>query len=178
MGFGFNIFIAFIIFPLTIILVIVWLFNRSKLLLKILGVIWGCIFGLALLSCIVHFFTDKRNVKRDDVYGEYIIDRTRFKGTQADWQYNHYRFEITRQNKFLFHILRNGDVIHTDSGSVRFVESYASPRIIITVPTPRNHIINDTPTLYRVPFSFYYVFRSPKFGSVFFMKNKWKPLDK
>jgi len=41
-----------------------------------------------------------------------------------------------------------------------------------------HHIIEEEPTLYRNVWSFYYVFKSQKFGNVFFKKGKWKALKK
>ena len=63
--------------------------------------------AIALLIVTVsafHFFTDKTNVYQNDIYGSYVIDRTKYSGKEANWQYDHYRFEITRQDSFLFHV--------------------------------------------------------------------------
>jgi hypothetical protein len=39
---------------------------------------------------------------KEDIYGNYVIDRDICSGKQADWQYNHYRFKITEENKNIF----------------------------------------------------------------------------
>lgn len=178
MGFGFSLFFIFILVPLTGILLLTWLFTRKKVFGKMLGFIWIGIFGLILLVTVIHFFTDKKELDRDDIYGEYIIDRTKFPGKQADWQYNHFRFEITKRNEFLFHLTEKEKITKTYKGRVTFLEAYNIPRIILQVDTPRHHIIEDKPTLYRTVWSSYYVFNSPKFGNVFFTKRQWKTLDK
>jgi hypothetical protein len=139
-----------------------------------LALIWMGIFGLILLVTIIHFLTGKKELERDDIYGEYIIDRSKFPGKQADWQYNHFRFEITKQNEFLFHLTDKEKILKTYKGKVTFLEAYSRPRIVLQVDTPGHHIIEDRPTLFRTVWSFYYVFNSPKFGNVFFTKGQWK----
>jgi len=47
-------------------------------------------------------FTAKKTVTKKDIYGSYTIDRSKFAGQQADWQYNHFRFEITKDQQFFF----------------------------------------------------------------------------
>ncbi|GGF21443.1 hypothetical protein GCM10011383_36370 [Hymenobacter cavernae] len=118
-----------------------------------------------------------RNIERDDLYGEYIIDRSKFPGRQADWQYNHFRFQITRDDKFYFYLMEEGKVVKVYTGAVSFLEDYVRPRLVLQINTPTYHIIEDNPTLYYTGSSFYYVFNSPKFGNVFFVKGDWKPID-
>ena len=173
MGIG----VIFIV-PLTGLLLLIWLVTRKKVFGKILGLIWLGIFGLIFLGAIIHFFTGKKEVDRDDIYGKYIIDRTKFPGKQADWQYDHFRFEITKQNEFLFHLTDKERITKTYKGTVEFLKAYIRPRVVLHVDTPRHHIIEDKPTLYRTVSSFYYVFHSPEFGNVFFTKGQWKPIDK
>lgn len=178
MGFGFNLFTILFLIPFTCILGVAWLFTRKRILGKILAITWGCVIAVFILSGVTNFFTSKKQIDRNDIYGTYVIDRDMFKGGQTDWQYNHFRFEITRQNQFLFHTTDNEKIIKTFKGRVSFIDSYASPRLVIAIDTPTHHVIDTQPTLYRFPFSFYYVFHSPKFGNVFFTKGKWEPLDK
>lgn len=177
MGFGFNLFFVFILLPLAIILIILIIIKRSKFLTILLLSLLGVVFGIIIFSFIVRYFTDKRTLTVDDIYGEYVIDRDFFKGRQTDWQYDHYRLELTRQNRFKFYVTDNSKIVRTYKGSISFVDNYASPRIVFNPDSPRHHIIDLTPTLYRSPFSFYYVFYSPKFGNVFFTKGNWKPIE-
>ena len=177
MGFGFNIAIIFVIFPLTVILLIIWLFTKNKNFGKTIGCIWIPILCLVTFVSIVHFFASKTELEREDIYGEYVIDRTKYPGAQADWQYNHFRFEITKQNKFLFHITERNRTIKTYIGRVEFLDTYKNPRIILRFNKQSHHIVSQNPTLYRTVWSFYYVFYSTKFNNVFFVKSKWKPID-
>lgn len=178
MGFGFTLFFVFILLPLTGILLLIWLFTKKRFFGKALGCIWLGVLALILLVVVIGVFTSKKELDKNDVYGHYVIDRTKFPGLQADWQYNHFRFEITKQNEFLFHITDKQTIKHTYKGKVKFLETYDRPRIVLEVDTPHHHIINNKPTLYRTIWSFYYVFKSPKFGNVFFTKGNWKPIEK
>lgn len=177
MGFFFNLFVMFILLPMTTILGINWLKSRKKLFGILLAFVWFPIFGLLLLVGVVRIFTEKKILDRHDIYGEYMIDRTKFAGSQADWQYNHYRFEITEKNEFIFYITEKDKIIKTYKGNVEFLELYKQPRIIIKTENPSYHIIEQKPTLYRSIWSFYYMFNSPKYGNVFFTKGKWKPIN-
>lgn len=94
MGFGFNLFFAFILVPLTGILLLTWLLTRKKIFGIILGVIWLIILGLAVFSGAVQTLTAKKELKKKDYYWKYIFNRDYFPGKQADWQYDNFRFEI------------------------------------------------------------------------------------
>ncbi len=110
----------------------------------------------------------------DDIRGAYIIDRDQFPGKQADWQYNHFRFEITDDDRFVFYETDKEKIIHTYRGHIEYNETYKTPRIKLLFNNERHHIIADNPTLYRNTWSFYYVFHSEKFGNVFFKKGEWE----
>jgi hypothetical protein len=168
-------FLFFVCIPSGI-LGLLWIVTRNNTYIKALGLILAIVGGLIALLATISFFTSKSNPNKADIYGEYVIDRTKFPGREADWQYNHFRFEITKDNRFVFHQTENENVVKTWQGSVEFLPDYKLPRIILTVDSPQHHIIEDCPTLYRTTWSFYYVFHSPKFGNVFFRKEKWKPI--
>ncbi|MEZ4804727.1 MAG: hypothetical protein R2852_04385 [Bacteroidia bacterium] len=142
-----------------------------------IAIVWLLIIGLVLFVLTANFFTAPKSITKEDIYGEYVIDRDKYPGYQADWQYNHFRFEITKDNAFVFHETDKDKITKTYTGTVSFRESNVAPRITLHVDLPRNHIIENEPTLYRKAFSFYYVFKSPKFGNVFFTKGKWKPFE-
>jgi hypothetical protein len=170
-------FLTFILLLGSILLLIVWFFTRSKVIGKLLLFGYLCLFGLILVGVVVSYFTEKKQLDRDDIYGTYVIDRSKFPGKQADWQYDHYRFIITKGNKFLFYATDKSKIIATYRGSISFKEVYEHPRLVIQLPEPHHHIMEKEPTLYRNGFSFYYVFNSPEFGNVFFTKGEWKPID-
>lgn len=117
-------------------------------------------------------------LKKEDYHGQYIICRDRYPGAQADWQYNHYRFEITDKDSLLFYETENEKIIKTYRGTISTITPYKSARLMIQMDSGRNHILTENPTTYRNSWNFYLVFHSPIFGNVFFKKGKWKPLKK
>jgi len=177
MGFGFNLFFIFILVPLTGILLIAWLLSRKLWIGKVLGIIWLGIFGLALLSGIAQWLTSKTELDKDDYYGEYVINRDYFKGEQTDWQYNHFRFEITDEDSIFFYVTDKEKILKIYRGKIKTTTHYSSARLIIEMDQPTNHIMTSNPTTYRSAWDFYLVFKSPKFYNLFFEKGKWKPID-
>lgn len=177
MGFGFNLFFIFILVPLTGILLIAWLLSRKLWIGKILGFIWLGIFGLALLSGIIQWLTSKTELDKDDYYGEYVINRDYFKGEQTDWQYNHFRFEITDEDSIFFYVTDKEKILKTYRGTIKTTTPYSSARLIIEMEEPTHHILTSNPTTYRSAWNFYLVFKSPKFHNVFFKQGKWKSIE-
>jgi len=177
MGFGFNLFFIIVLVPLTVILLISWLISRKLIVGKILGIIWLGVFGLMFLSGTIQWLTAKTELDKKDYYGEYVINRDYFKGEQTDWQYNHYRFEITKEDSILFYTTDKEKILNTYRGKIRTTTTYSSARLIIEMEQPTHHILKSNPTTYRSAWSFYLVFNSDKFFNVFFKKGKWKPIN-
>ena len=179
MGFGFNLFFILILVPLTGILFVVWLISRKLLIGKILGLVWLGIFGLMLLVVVLNWLTSKTELDKKDYYGEYVINRDYFKGKQTDWQYNHFRFEITEQDSIFFYVTDRKKKLKTYRGTITTTNpiNWGSDRLIIEMQQPTHHILTSNPTTYRSAWSFYLVFNSPEFYNVFFKKGKWKPID-
>ena len=176
MGFGFNLFFIFILLPLVGILLTAWLISRKRLFGEMLGFICLGMFGLVLLSGILRWFTSKTELDKEDYYGEYIINRDYFKGEQTDWQYNHFRFEITEEDSIFFYLTEQEKILKTFRGNIETTTSYSSARLIIEMEQPTHHIFTSNPTTYRGPWDFYLVFKSPEYYNVFFEKGKWKPI--
>ncbi len=176
MGFGFNLFFVFILL-LTLILTVIILVFGQKNLLQPLGFIWVGVVSLVIIAIVFRQFTQKKELNRNDIYGEYIIDRSRFGGSQADWQYDHFRFKLTTENKLVFIETEKDKILRISKVDFNFLDVYKQPRINLHTDSTRHHIIQGNPTLYRTIWSYYYVFYSPKFGNVFFKKGKWKPIN-
>lgn len=176
MGFGFNLMFIFVILPVSGLLFILWITTQKKIFSQVLGLIWLGIFGLVALVSILEMFSNQNGIKKSKIYGQYVIDRTKFSGEQADWQYNNFRFEINKNNKLIFHQTNGKQIIESDTLEIEFVENYLSDRIKIKSNSNRHHIVRNNPTLYRQTWSFHYAFYSEKFGNVFFKKGKWKPI--
>lgn len=178
MGFGFNLFFTFILVPATIILLLIWLFSKKQIFGKTLGIIWLSIFGFALFSYTVKVLTSKKELKKKDYYGQYIVDRDFFAGNQADWQYNNFRFEIMENDSIYFYVTENEKILQTFRGTITTTQLYSSERLIVNMQQPTHHIVTSNPTTYRSAWSFYLVFESPKFKNVYFKKGEWAPIAK
>ena len=176
MGFGFNLFFIFILVPLTGILLIVGLLTKKRLIGKMLGFIWLGIFGLLFLSVIIQWFNSKTELEKEDYHGEYIINRDYFEGEQTDWQYEHFRFEITEEDSLFFYVTDREKILQTFRGTIKTTAPYRSARLMIEMDEPTHHILSSNPTTYRSAWHFYLVFESPKFHNLFFEKGKWKPI--
>jgi len=103
MGFGFNLFFVLILVPLTGVLLVSWLVFQKPIIGKALGVIWSGVIGLVVLSLSLQWIVSKTKLDKDDYYGNYIVKRDFFRGEQADWQYNHFRFEIKEDDSIIFY---------------------------------------------------------------------------
>lgn len=170
-GFGFNFLMILVILPLTVILTIIWVISRKTIFIKLVGLMWAAIVLLIAVLVILQMFTTKMKVTKNKIYGEYIIDKNKFSGEQADWQYENFKFKITKDNILHFSYKVSNDEYKTDLIPVNFLEQYYSDRLVIGKDTTRHHIMVDNPTLYRDVWNFNYVFNSDKFGNVFFKKK-------
>lgn len=168
-------FIFFLI--VSIILFILKLIFKKKIF-NTLNIAWWIFFvSIPFILMILSFFTSKKEVEKENIIGDYIIDRTKCSGKQADWQYNHYRFKITEDDKIYFYITNKEQIIKTIKGNVTYTHTSFSPHIKIEVEEPKFHILSKNPSLYREIWTFYYVFESSKFGNMFFTKGNWKSID-
>ena len=181
MGFGFNLFFVFILVPLTGILLVTWLLTQKKIFGIVLGLIWLGIFGLGFYSSTIQWLRERKDfkLKKNDYYGQYVINRNYFKGGQADWQYNTFRFEIKDNDSIFFYVTDKEKILKTYRGTITTTAPYSSERLILNMEQPTHHIMSGNPTTYRnrSDRSFYLVFYSPKFNNVFFKKGEWKPLN-
>ncbi len=171
-----SLFFIFFLAPISILLALIWIFTGKRIFGKILGGFWLLIFLLFATGRIIDYFTTPINLEQEDIYGEYVIDRNKFPGYQADWQYDHFRFEITKHDSIYFYVTDGKTIVKTFKGTIAFHTAYKRPRLIINIEEPGHHIIEDYPTLYRVPRKFYYVFNSTEFGNVFFTKGEWEEI--
>ncbi|WP_201743856.1 hypothetical protein [Hymenobacter busanensis] len=161
-------------------LLLLTLVSRKVVYIKVLGWVWAGLIGLGALlfatSQIMRPFTEKPLLTKADYYGSYVIDRTKFPGRQADWQYNTFRFTITSDDKLAFYVTRQDSVVKTYTGNVSTAKPYSSERLVVRMEQPTHHILATNPTVYRIPSGFYLVFHSAKFGNVFFTKGEWESL--
>jgi hypothetical protein len=155
---------------------LIWIFSGDINFGKILGYTWLTFFCLFFLGYVFKILTDKKDLDKNDYYGDYVINRDYFSGEQSDWQYETYRFTITESDSIFFYVTDKEKVLKTYKGVIK-TNHYKSVRLIVNMDEPTHHIMMSNPTTYRSAWSFYLVFNSPKFNNVYFKKGKWKPLN-
>lgn len=172
-GFIFIIFLVIISFVLFFIAGI----TEKRIFIKMIIGLWIFVLLLVTLSSIVSSIVKKKELKKSDYYGEYIIDRSFFKGKQADWQYNTFRFEIKENDSIYFYVTNKDKILEKHVGHIETNNDYNSERLIVNIKEPSYHVLATNPTTYRNIWGFYLVFESSKFKNMFFKKGKWKPID-
>lgn len=172
----FSMLFCLIWMPLTVIFLFAWSFSGNKIYGYLLLILWSIPFILwAILSIM---YPSKMDVRRADIYGTYVIDRSHYAGKQADWQYDHFKFKIEQPDNFTFYVMEKDTLVAFYRAKLRFSQRFPQRFALEMIDTPPHHIIAENPILYRVPHSFYYVFHSKKLGNVFFTKKKWYQLWK
>lgn len=110
------------------------------------------------------------NLEKQDIIGQYEIAQSIYPESQADWQYRTYTLDVTPTELIVY-----------DS---RTEKTWKSPITWLNLTdyrwkfandSSRHHIIQDGPAIYRTDFSYYYVFKSPLYGNVFFRKKRDLP---
>ena len=161
---------------ITLILLSIHHLTRKKIFIKLSVGIWIIVGSFAIISIISNFLHSKAKVDKEDFYGTYIIDRKFFKGKNADWQYNHYKFEITKDDELNLYVTNESEVLKIYKRNIEFVQGSVSPHLKIINENP-NFILEAEPTLYRNSWDFYLVFKTQPYSNTFFKKGKWKPIN-
>ncbi|MHB1276885.1 MAG: hypothetical protein ACYC1Q_00645, partial [Bacteroidia bacterium] len=104
---------------------------------------------------------EKKQLSKEDYYGHYSIDKDFFPGKQANWQYDHYRFEITDRDSIFFYITDKEKIVKTFRGTISSPVHFQSARLSLNMEDTTCHILASDPTVYREPWNFYLVFNSP-----------------
>ena len=170
MGFGFNLFVfPFLVFS-TIGLIIIFIISKNKTWLKILAGIWIFIVLLFVNASLTSKFHKPFIVTKELTVGTYRIDKSFYPGKNADWQYDHFRFKISPNDSLYFYVINNDTAINVFKGKLSYSTGTQATWIIQTDTT--HHVIKYPPTLYRERHNFYHVFRSDKYGNMFFRKQR------
>lgn len=160
----------------TLMLLLVSHLTKRKIFIKLSVGIWILVVLLSLIIILSNFLNSKTNVEKNDYYGIYIIDKNKFKGENADWQYSHYRFEITKDDELNLYVTDKDKVLKIYKRRIEFKEGGASPHLKIINDNP-NFILESEPTLYRNSWDFYLVFKTKPYSDMFFKKGEWKPTN-
>jgi hypothetical protein len=186
MGKGIVLIFYLFMLPITGLLLLIWIVtylkSKKHFALYILIAVWTIfILGIGLLWITEPYFKPMI-LTQNDIYGTYVIDKDKFSGKQADWQYDNFKFTITKNDELIFKTLIHDNKWKSETVKVSYSSGYfdldkneyCNRKIRIHSDSLNNHIIRDNPTLYRKSFNnFYYVFKSKKFGNVFFKKGDW-----
>ncbi|WDF46851.1 hypothetical protein PQ459_18390 [Chryseobacterium sp. KACC 21268] len=164
--------------PVFITFGLLWLnYFTKKKIFKVTAIALWILIGFFFVSGIIfNFLNSKTTVNKEDFYGTYIVDRKFFKGKNADWQYNHYRFEITKDDELNLYVTNESKVLKIYKRKIEFIEGGASPHLKIINENP-NFILGAEPTLYRNSWDFYLVFKTKPYSNMFFKKGNWKPIN-
>ena len=170
MGFGFNLFGFPLLILATVGLLVYFLATKKKIALKILGGLWALSIIIFCLSLFMNKFRKPISLTKQDIIGEYRIDTNFYPGTNAKWQYEHFKFSITPNDSFRFYLLGKGRILKTYTYNLKY--SSGPPELWSIVSDTTLKILKHPPTLYRGHNKFYYVIRSDNYGNMFFRKQK------
>jgi hypothetical protein len=160
--------------------IVTYLKWKKHTALFILMGIWGMFIFLTGIFWILETFSRPMILTQKDIIGNYVIDKSKFPGKQADWQYENFKFTITENEELIFKSRIYDNIWKSDTVKISYStgyydldkEEYCNRKIRIDSDSTSHHIISDNPTLFRQNFGkFYYVFESEKFGNVFFKKD-------
>jgi hypothetical protein len=174
---GLQLLILLLISPIIIGIFIYGIRRKTKISGKIILTVYAIVCCLITGLWITRTLNQKIILEQSDFYGEYTIDRNYFSGTQADWQYNNFRFEIKNNDSIFFYVTEGKIVNQTYKGKISSVAPYKSARLIIEMEEPTHHILTSNPTIYREAWDFFMVFNSPKFHNMYFRKGEWKDIE-
>jgi hypothetical protein len=107
-------------------------------------------------------------VDKDKIVGIYEIDNEFYPGKNADWQKSHFRFQIKEDSTFILFSRLADKSEKQYIGKISWANE-ATEKWSVKMLNP-HHVIDNHPVLYREKFGFYYVFRSKRFGNMFFRK--------
>ncbi len=166
-----QLFFLLVVVGASILGLIVLGLTKSEAVKSCLVTLWGFIFFIVVLAMIARPFMTKKVLDKSDFYGNYVIDTTYFDPVQAQWQYDHFRFEIKRNDSVYFHITDKDRIIKTYKGSITYPKPYGSARLKFKMKYPPHHILETPPTIYRSTWSFRLVFNSRKYNNMYFKKE-------
>lgn len=166
-------FLVFIVLPIILVsiaLLVAFAFTRKRKYLAAVGAIWFFAIGGYSVLVLIARFNKPIQLKREDTYGIYRIDTNFYPGTNARWQYNRYRIEITPTDSI--HLIAYdmyGRLQSNHSYRITYSATYSG---LWTAPDAKHHMLWHNPSLYRTHNGFYYVLKSKRYGNMFFRIEK------
>lgn len=142
--------------------------TKDTVYLKKIKSLWVIPFTLVLLFLLLVFIFGRVDVDRGRIIGHYEVDTNFYPGPNANWQKEHYRFEITKDNKLILYEKLADSTERQYFGDINW--SFGPPDKWSISMKNQHHVIDKHPTLYRSNKKFYYVFKTKNFGNMFFRK--------
>ncbi len=139
----------------------------GSLFFKVVG---ASFLALALLMGL-RWLGDSVTLKKEDFYGDYVINRDYFPGKNAQWQYEHYKFTIRQDDSLFFYVMNGDSVESTYKGKVNVNTGYASARITFDMQPPVHHVFTEQPMIVRSRWGFTIVMYSPFYNNMYFEKD-------
>jgi hypothetical protein len=156
-------------FTTSVIFLIIYGRTKNKSYLKKAALPWIVVFVMVgFISYSWWSASLPRVIDKNYIVGTYEIDANFYPGKNATWQKEHFRFQITRDDKFIFYDRLADKSEREYHGSVTW--AHENPEKWSIQMEEPHHVIDPHPVLYRDQKQIYYVFRSKLFGNMFFRK--------
>ena len=114
------------------------------------------------------WFFSLTTVNKSKIIGRYEVDTTFYPGVNANWQQQHYRFEVRPHSQFAFFERLADGSEKMYLGNITWANE-KTEKWSISMDID-HHVVPLHPVLYRERFGFYYVFKTKKYGNMFFRK--------
>jgi hypothetical protein len=150
-----------------------FLITKKSLYWKMLLYTWVPFLFIILCVVTVIWLENDVVLAKKDFYGTYRINRDYFPGEDAEWQYDHFKFDILENDSIHFYVTKNDSVVRVYKGKVFFNESYKSVRIRFDMLSPVHHVMSDQPLIIRSRWDFDIVMHSSLFNNMYFEKTSW-----
>lgn len=150
-----------------------FLITKKSIYWKMLLYAWVPLLIIILFGASIIWLDSDVILDKEDYYGAYRINRDYFPGEDAEWQYEHFKFEILENDSIHFYVTNNDSVVRVYKGKVFFNESYKSVRICFDMLLPVHHVMSDQPLVTRSRWDFDIVMHSPLYYNMYFEKTSW-----
>lgn len=142
--------------------------SKDKIFFKKALILWLLVASFIGIVVLLSWYFSPISVDKHLIIGTYEIDTKLYPGKNANWQKEHFRFQITEDDQFIFYERLADKTERVSYGRVKWAKERTEKwSILIEKP---HHVIDQHPVLYRSNRGFYYVFRSKLFGNMFFRK--------
>ena len=152
-------------------LVLAFRYKQTKNIfhLKKIAIIW--LTPAVFLGSIIFILWLKKPIPitKERIIGSYEIDTNFYPGANSQWQKENFRFEVTANSQFVLYEKQKDNSERKYLGEIAW--DMAPPAKWSIKMTEPHQVVDAHPELYRSNKRFYYVFKSKRFGNMFFRKE-------